>query len=665
MRLWNKTSHLMTANPSHPSQPGTKAYSFLAGGGKATDLIVARDWSNHPLGPPEHWSEALKSTLSLVLNSPESMILCWGKEELTFFFNEAYFPLLGPRLDWAMGAPFRKVWADAWAQAEPIVADAFAGRSQHYEDLPWKLATDRGRADTWFSFSYSRILDPEGEVAGLFIFTNETTDRVLADEALRASEEKWRGLFATLQEGFLLGEIIRDDSGTPINWRYAEVNDAWHELVGVPKGSAVGRSVREVIPGIEEEWISILAEVVATGETARFTERVGPLGRWYDCVAQPAGGDRFTVIFSEATERVQRLNRQAAVVALTDVLQNQQNVVDLIMTASAIIGETMNVELVGYGNVDDVAETITVERDWTAGGAKSLAGLRHFRDYGSYIEDFKRGQTVIVGDCRLDPRTRDHAAALEERSARAFVNIPIFERGRFVALLYVSSVRPRNWSEEDLQFLQDASARLRSAVQRIRAEKQQDVLNKEIVHRLKNTLAMVQSIASLTLKDHLEPGTLTIFARRLTALGAAQNVLLEKASGPADLRELIDRVLGAVGVFDRYDADGPAVSFGPRAALSTSLLLHELTTNALKYGALSNQGTIDIDWDIDGSGDERRFVLRWTERGGPPAKRPTSKGFGSRLIQMGLAGAGGSKLDYGSDGLAATFEAPIADLTRS
>ena len=144
----------MTANPSHPSQPGTKAYSFLAGGGKATDLIVARDWSNHPLGPPEHWSEALKSTLSLVLNSPESMILCWGKEELTFFFNEAYFPLLGPRLDWAMGAPFRKVWADAWAQAEPIVADAFAGRSQHYEDLPWKLATDRGRADTWFSFSY-------------------------------------------------------------------------------------------------------------------------------------------------------------------------------------------------------------------------------------------------------------------------------------------------------------------------------------------------------------------------------------------------------------------------------------------------------------------------------------------------------------------------------
>ena len=655
----------MTSNPSELSRRDTEAYPFLAGGGKATDLILARDWNEHPLGPPEDWSEALKSTLSLILNSPESMILCWGKEELTFFFNEAYFPLLGPRLDWAMGAPFREVWADAWDQAQPIIADAFAGRSQHYDDLPWKLATDRGRADTWFSFSYSRILNPEGDVAGLFIFTNETTDRVLADEALRASEEKWRGLFASLQEGFLLGELIRDDTGKAVDWRYEEVNDAWHDLVGVPKGSAVGRTVREVIPGIEDEWIAAFAEVVATGETARLTERVGPLGRWYDCVAQPAGGDRFTVIFSEATERVERLNRQAAVVALTDVLQNQRNATDLIVAASAIIGHTLNVELVGYGDVDVTNETITVERDWTARDAQSLAGKRHFRDYGSYIENLKRGETVIVHDCRLDPRTRDHAAALEERSARAFVNIPIFERGRFVALLYISSVQPQKWGEDDLQFLKDVSARLRVAVQRILAEQQQDILNKEIVHRLKNTLAMVQSIASLTLKDHLEPGALTIFARRLTALGAAQNVLLEKASSPTDLKELIDRVLGAVGVTERYDADGPVVSFGPRAALSTSLLLHELTTNALKYGALSDQGKINIEWRIDGSGDERRLVLRWTERGGPPAEKPTSKGFGSRLIRMGLAGNGGSELDYGPTGLIATFEAPITDLARS
>ena len=163
---------------------------FLAGGGEATRLIVERDWTGHPMGQPESWPDILKSNLSTVLNSPESMILAWGTDELTFFFNETYFPLLGPRLAWAMGAPFHEVWADAWAQAKPIIDDAFVGRSQRFTDLPWKLDTDRGQADTWFTFSYSRILDAQGEVVGLFILTNETTDRVLADAALKRSQDE-------------------------------------------------------------------------------------------------------------------------------------------------------------------------------------------------------------------------------------------------------------------------------------------------------------------------------------------------------------------------------------------------------------------------------------------------------------------------------------------
>lgn len=149
-RPTTKTSLSMPFDAPKPSSSASDSHAFLAGGGEATDLILAREWGDHPLGAPEAWPDELKATLSLILNSPESMILCWGREELTFFFNEAYFPLLGPRLDWAMGAPFHEVWADAWDQAQPIIKDAFAGRSQHYEDLPWKLGTDRGREDTWF-----------------------------------------------------------------------------------------------------------------------------------------------------------------------------------------------------------------------------------------------------------------------------------------------------------------------------------------------------------------------------------------------------------------------------------------------------------------------------------------------------------------------------------
>lgn len=160
---------------------------FLNGGGRAADMVRARDWSDHPLGPPDQWPEGLCSALSLVVNSPESMILCWGPE-LWFFFNDAYFPLLGPRLDWAMGERFDRVWADGLEQAMPIIEAAFAGNSPRYVDVPWKLDIDRGAADTWWSFSYSRILDRRGDIAGLFIFTNETTARVLSDAALKRSQ---------------------------------------------------------------------------------------------------------------------------------------------------------------------------------------------------------------------------------------------------------------------------------------------------------------------------------------------------------------------------------------------------------------------------------------------------------------------------------------------
>ncbi|KMO21881.1 hybrid sensor histidine kinase/response regulator [Methylobacterium platani] len=180
---------------------------FLAGGGRAAAMIRARDWSGHPLGPPGTWPEALRTALSLVLNSPESMILAWGPD-LHFFFNETYFPLLGPRLDWAMGERFDRVWADGWEQAKPIIDDALAGRSRRFVDLPWKLGTDRGEADTWWTFSYSRVLDGAGGVAGLFILTNETTAQVTATRRLRESEAVARENIQRVQLALGAGAII-------------------------------------------------------------------------------------------------------------------------------------------------------------------------------------------------------------------------------------------------------------------------------------------------------------------------------------------------------------------------------------------------------------------------------------------------------------------------
>ncbi|WP_083925608.1 hybrid sensor histidine kinase/response regulator [Sphingomonas sp. Mn802worker] len=243
----------MHSDPTSPD-PLPPGLRFLAGGGAATALILARDWRDHPLGPPEGWPTALKTALSLILNSPESMILSWGRNDLFFFFNETYFPLLGPRLDWAMGARFAEVWADALEQAMPIVRDAFDGRSQRFTDLPWKLDTDRGAADTWWTFSYSRVLDEAGEIAGLFIFTNETTTRVLADAALRESEERLRLVIEGATDHVIFttdpgGVITSWSAGAQavLGWTPAEAVGQPMSMTFTPEDRASGADVRELI----------------------------------------------------------------------------------------------------------------------------------------------------------------------------------------------------------------------------------------------------------------------------------------------------------------------------------------------------------------------------------------------------------------------------------
>ncbi|MCJ2083503.1 PAS domain-containing protein [Methylobacterium sp. J-090] len=258
------------------------ALAFLAGGGEAARMIRERDWSHHPLGQPETWSEGFRTALSLVLNSPESMILTWGPD-LHFFFNDTYFPLLGPRLAWAMGERFDVVWADAWDQAKPIIDDALAGRSRRFDDLPWKLDTDRGEADTWFSFSYSRVLDGAGRVAGLFIFTNETTKRVLGDRALRESEEHYR------QTVELNPQVpwTCDPDGNITSY-----SNRWLELTGQAPGEPDGAGWLEALhPDDVPDTLAAFAGALSTGEPVDvdYRLRMAATGehRWMRARARP------------------------------------------------------------------------------------------------------------------------------------------------------------------------------------------------------------------------------------------------------------------------------------------------------------------------------------------------------------------------------------------
>ncbi len=198
------------------------------------------------------------------------------------------------------------------------------------------------------------------------------------------------------------------------------------------------------------------------------------------------------------------------------------------------------------------------------------------------------------------------------------------------------------------------------------AEDAQDVLNQELSHRMKNTFAMVQAIATQTLRSVEDRKPVDAFTQRLHALSTAHDVLLRGSWMAADFRDVIHSVLSTLADPERFDTAGPSVRLGARATLSVSLLLHELATNALKYGALSaDSGLIAVTWDIAGSGEDAELQLQWQEYGGPPAQEPETRGFGSKLIKMGLVGTGGAELRYLPTGFQGKFNAPLAQVQHS
>jgi two-component sensor histidine kinase len=195
--------------------------------------------------------------------------------------------------------------------------------------------------------------------------------------------------------------------------------------------------------------------------------------------------------------------------------------------------------------------------------------------------------------------------------------------------------------------------------QRAAAIAQQDLLNHELSHRVKNTIAMVQALATQSLKPISDRAAVKAFEDRLVALGHAHNVLLQHSWQSASISSILATVLEVHNGRGQFVTEGPDVRLASSATVSLSLLLHELATNATKYGALSVEtGQVLLRWEV--AGDD--FVLHWRETGGPPVAPPARKGFGSRLIGMGLCGTRNAKLTYPPTGFEATFSAPLARL---
>ncbi|WP_074078423.1 PAS domain S-box protein [Microvirga massiliensis] len=208
-----------------------------------------------------------------------------------------------------------------------------------------------------------------------------------------------------------------------------------------------------------------------------------------------------------------------------------------------------------------------------------------------------------------------------------------------------------------------ASKIARDITERKRAEMRRQLLVNELNHRVKNTLAVVQSVAAQSFRGETDGHAYARFEARLMALARAHDILTREDWESADLRDLVTRTVAPhCADASRFELNGAPLRISASMALSLTMALHELCTNAAKYGALSNAtGRVHIGWHVtDGSGG-RRLHLRWAERGGPAVLPPRSRGFGSRLIERGLAREldADVRLDYAPSGVICTIGAPL------
>ncbi|WP_311969981.1 ATP-binding protein [Pseudomonas baltica] len=281
---------------------------------------------------------------------------------------------------------------------------------------------------------------------------------------------------------------------------------------------------------------------------------------------------RITGISQDITERMAEEGRRQALAQLSDRIRDLADPAELAYAAAEILGRHLEVSRAGYGLVDTFNETITIERDWNAPGIKTLAGVLHFRDYGSYIEPLKRGETIVIADAEKDPMTAATAAALKAISAQAFVNMPVNEEGGMVALLYLNHAEQRVWHPADLALVREVAHRTRMAVERRRAEHRLRALTASLEQQVESrTRALLDTEEALRQAQKMEAvGQLTggvahDFNNLLTVIRSSTDLLGRPNLAPERRQRYVEAISETVNRATRLT--GQLLAFARRQTL--------------------------------------------------------------------------------------------------
>lgn len=487
------------------------------------------------------------------------------------------------------------------------------------------------------------------------------------DQALPPPSLERRAVFSSAMADavpILISYVDREE-------RYRFVNRAYERWFGVDRSEIEGKTLIEVLGDEAYERLRRHVARALAGESVTFEGEI----RYRDAGLRqieaqyvpdlPRDGQipGYYVLVTDISDRKQAAaelermlageRRRAALLDLRQTLRDEADPVAIARTAAQLLTEQLGVARAGYAEMDldaDVAD-IVADDGGTGGRVVPMKG-RQFRleDFGpSMSADMRAGRALSIGDVALDARTNapDALEAYAAIGVRAFMTISLIKAGALSAYLFVAHDEPRAFTDDEAAFVANvaeliwtASERARADLALKRAEETERLLIREVDHRAKNVLAVVQSLAQLTPFEN-KAQYVQALSGRIGSLARAHSLLSTARWSGVDLHDLLRLELDPYGVEGegQVTLDGPPALIDAQAAQSLALVVHELATNASKYGALSRPlGRLNVSWSW---GVENALNLIWREDAGAHVAAPARRGFGSTLIESAVKQLGG------------------------
>ncbi|CAO4180664.1 Blue-light-activated histidine kinase [Methylorubrum populi] len=451
---------------------GTAIWPF--GSGEMVERVRAFNWAATSLGAVERWPQSLKTAAELTLGSPLPSVLAWGPR-LNLIYNDAHIPTLGDKHPAALGQPFVEVCTDP--RMPRLIEAILRGEALEFVDQRCDMPARTEQPIGWFTGGWIPVRDDTGAIAGFHSIGMETTQRVLAEQALRESEEHLRHTV---------------EFNPQVSWTAA------------PDGTIDFSSHRfhvwTGISGLGESWVSVQhpddgpvltaawAESVRTGHPLDVQHRVRLQAtggyRWLRSRAyprrDPAGriirwyGTSEDIHESKLAEQAlrEREEQQAFLLRLSDALRPLAEPAEIQAEACRLLGDHLEIDRAHYTAIYEAEGYAVIEREHLRGDARALAGTYPLSFIDSFLSLYKTGLPVAVPDAATSPRLPEASRALLlEHGFRAWIGVPLIKHGALVGAFSVLCSAPRAWSEGETSLVSETAERIWAAMERARAER--------------------------------------------------------------------------------------------------------------------------------------------------------------------------------------------------